>query len=100
MWSRVITTKFEEVKQSSQVKIICSVCGKKRIRTITVCHTINPFNKNEDGTIRNYAQVSENVSKELKERVEKLKNKKDFICKTCKEKGEINAKQQNNNTTS
>ena len=36
---------------------MCPVCGKRSKRTQTFMMTVNPFNKNPDGTVRTPAEV-------------------------------------------
>lgn len=47
------TIKFEEIKKTARKRVSCDGgCGKKFPRQTTFSMTLNPFNKNPDGTIR------------------------------------------------
>jgi hypothetical protein len=45
-------------------KGVCPVCGKKGARQSTIQHTVSPFNRNPDGSVRTYAEVAECVGAE------------------------------------
>ena len=72
---------FDEIRQTEKVTGVCEKCQKKRIRTITESMTENPWNKNEDGTVRNRSQIYEAVKSKLNKEV--LSLQKRFICSTC-----------------
>ena len=78
------TINFEEVKLKKILNGVCKNCGKKRTRTIDECQTINPFNKNTDGTTKSRFEVGQSVRKNLAERVDRF-IKEGFICRSCKE---------------
>ena len=67
---RTYTVKYEEVKYTKMKTAPCSICGKKCTRTISASQTINPFNKNPDGTIKSPKEVGQSVSEELKKKLE------------------------------
>lgn len=48
---------FEEVTVTATKRATCPLCGKKGTRTRTFRQTINPANRNADGTVRTRAQV-------------------------------------------
>lgn len=48
---------FEEVSLRSRWKFRCADCGKRLVRTKKFRQTLNPFNKNPDGTIRSRADI-------------------------------------------
>ena len=56
---------FNAVKLSRTISGFCFICGKKATRTITVEHTINPWNCNEDGSQKTREEVRKNVQSEL-----------------------------------
>ncbi|QDP45501.1 hypothetical protein SEA_FUZZBUSTER_17 [Microbacterium phage FuzzBuster] len=66
---RTITTRFDEVTRRRVVQGKCSVCGKRTTRTLAVTNTVNPFNKNADGTIKTRDEVAADVSRQLGEMV-------------------------------
>ena len=72
---------FEEVKFKRPVKGTCSKCGKRKQRIISVCETVNPFNKNGEGFIKTYDEVRQSVSNKLQNKVDELT--KEFICSSC-----------------
>ncbi len=74
---------FQEIKSKKVLNGICKICKKKRTRTISEEQTVNPFNKNEDGTIKNYYEVNTSVKEELNKRIEKFQEE-GFVCKNCK----------------
>lgn len=55
---------FEEVKSYRVKSGVCKVCGKRGRLQKKFSHTVNPFNKNKDGTIKNRAQVEKDVRAE------------------------------------
>jgi hypothetical protein len=48
---------FEEVKYHASKSGKCPVCGKSCTRSQKFFQTINPFNKNEDGTVKNRDEI-------------------------------------------
>lgn len=60
------TYRFEEIKLSGSKKVPCGQCGKKVSRTRTFEQTINPLNKNDDGTAKTARQVAASVREELR----------------------------------
>lgn len=52
---------FEEVKYHTSKTGKCIVCGKSCTRSIKFFQTINPFNKNEDGTVKNRGEICEEL---------------------------------------
>lgn len=50
---------FEVVKLSATRSGVCTVCGSKCTRSFTAEGTINPFNTNEDGSVKDRSQVRE-----------------------------------------
>lgn len=53
---------FEEVKTWGNRTIV--VDGKKKRQQKTFTQTINPYNRNPDGTVKTYAEVLESVNSE------------------------------------
>jgi len=58
------TVRFEPVKTSRQKSGKCPVCGKRVVRRKTFEHTVNPFNKNKDGSVRTFEEVLNRVNEE------------------------------------
>jgi hypothetical protein len=75
---------FQEVKSSLRINYVCTFCLKRRSKTLTMCHTINPFNKNERGEVKTYVEVADDVHKALQ--VSKEKFLASSICTKCKRK--------------
>ena len=57
--------RFQEVTQKRKVKVVCQCCKKPLTRTLSVTHTINPFNRNSDGRPKSYEEVSADVNAAL-----------------------------------
>lgn len=57
----------------------CPVCGKKVRRSHTFMHTVNPWNRKADGTVRTVWEVGEAVNAEADRWVP------DFTHAACKE---------------
>ena len=55
----------------------CPGCGKKVARSRKFEHTVNPFNKNPDGSVRTWEQVDQRVQAEADSWVP------DFRCSNC-----------------
>ncbi len=52
------TIRFQEVKYPVKRRVECAGgCGKKLTRQTTLTQTINPFNKNADGSVRTYSDI-------------------------------------------
>ena len=49
---RTQTLTFNEVKLQAKKSGKCVICGKRRNRAKTFWQTLNPFNKNADGTVK------------------------------------------------
>lgn len=58
------TIRFQPVQTVRVLVGKCPVCGKQTTRRKTFEHTINPFNKNADGTVKDWAQVRQDVNAE------------------------------------
>ena len=53
---------FQKVTWSSRVAGKCPKCGKNAVRHITITHTVNPYNRNENGIPKTREEVWEDVS--------------------------------------
>lgn len=69
---------FQTVKTSAKKHGWCPACNKKVSRSRTFEKTIDPFNKNKDGSVKTYAQVLMDV------KAEALKWVPDFTHENCK----------------
>jgi hypothetical protein len=53
---------FEEVTATGRKSGECVVCGKRAVRMQDFTNTINPWNRNDDGTTRTRAEIQKIVS--------------------------------------
>ncbi|BAL87185.1 hypothetical protein AMIS_19650 [Actinoplanes missouriensis 431] len=65
------TYTFEELKRSQTFKLKCA-CGKRFQRTIAETQTVNPFNKNQDGTVKTRTEVWQSVGEKLREAIDRF----------------------------
>ena len=72
---------FNKIKVSSKISNVCKKCGKKRTRTISNYQTLNPFNKNKEGKLKNTSEIREELEISVSKKIQKLK--KYFICASC-----------------
>lgn len=75
---------FQAYPATAKATFDCPGCGKKkRTRSFRVECTVNPFNKNEDGTIKTPFEVrQQSAAKVMQERVEFLRKP---LCKACED---------------
>lgn len=76
----MVIQKYQPVKVYRKKFGQCQICQKNIIRMKTFEHTINPFNKDNEGYIKNYNDVLSDVTKEADNWIP------DFIHDKCKEK--------------
>lgn len=81
---RTMRLTFQRYKGSAPYKVGCSICGKLLKRTATEEHTVNPFNKNEDGSVKTVAQVQASAQAAAEEMAIKL-SQKPTTCRDCDE---------------
>lgn len=86
MFTRTVT--FEKCPVFQQVPYICSGCGKNRMKTFRTIHTINPFNKNDDGSVRSREQVYAKAREENDKKITEFKSH----CQLCTKCTELAAK--------
>ena len=60
----VTRTTFEEVKHYATKRVKCSNCNKTVRRQKTFSQTLNPFNKNKDGSLKNRLQIKDELVEE------------------------------------
>ena len=60
------TLTFREVSIKAEKSGKCIVCGKKRKRTRKFWQTLNPYNKNPDGTVKNVADIMSEIQTEVR----------------------------------
>jgi len=73
--------KYQVIERKQKIKGRCLKCGLRREITIRSGQTINPFNKNDDGTIKSYEQVLDSVNNNLILLI--MRRKQKFICSKC-----------------
>lgn len=59
-------TNFERVEYWIERVVPCRVCGKKLKRATTLGQTINPWNTNPDGTVKNRYQIRAELKEQAK----------------------------------
>lgn len=62
-----ISIRFEVVKRSTRKSGKCVKCGKRCTRSRTEEGTINPFNRNPDGSIRSREEIGRDLDAKLSE---------------------------------
>lgn len=62
-WYRQVTH-YEPVETHRRRSGVCTVCGRATQRSRTFTMTVNPFNKNPDGTVRSRMEVRQAVEAE------------------------------------
>lgn len=73
---------FQAYKGRAEHRFTCPSCGKpNRVRSFTVEHTVNPFNKNDDGTIRTPSEVSRRAQQAAKQERDEFAHKP--LCASC-----------------
>jgi hypothetical protein len=77
-------TVFNEIKYRRKVTTFCTGCRKKLVRTVVESQTVNPWNKNEDGSVKSPQEVSASVLAKLKVSAELLETS-GAICQACDE---------------
>lgn len=55
------TYRFEEVTHRATKRVPCDGCGKTLSRTRTFMQTLNPFNKNIDGTVKTRQDIRDEL---------------------------------------
>lgn len=68
---------FDVIKASATKKGKC-FCGKRLTRSKTFEHTVNPFNKNPDGSVKTREEVYRDVQQKAKDWIP------DFLCEKCR----------------
>lgn len=56
--------RFQPVRVYAKKSGTCPICGKRVVRSMRFEHTVNPFNRNGDGTVRTYDEVRAAVNAE------------------------------------
>ena len=56
-----VTYTYDKIKHTERRNGTCPVCGKRVQRSTTFMETVNPYNRNEDGTVKSAQEVRESV---------------------------------------
>lgn len=76
------TYTFRGYKGHASHRFTCTVCGKaNRTRKFTVEHTVNPFNKDENGVPKQASQVQRDASAAAKRQRDEFA--KEPVCASC-----------------
>ncbi len=81
---RYTTINFDVCRGSASYTCPCRVCGKTLNRKAVEEKTVNPFNKNEDGSEKSRAQVTHDAYRAAEAAALKLQDVPD-ICQWCEE---------------
>lgn len=82
---RTTTVRFQGYKGSARYTCPCDTCGKELKRTVTVEHTLNPFNKDADGNVKDARQVWRDAQAAATEDAAKRQGHPQ-TCRTCEER--------------
>lgn len=82
---RTTTVTFRGYKGQATYACSCGGCGKGLKRKVTIEHTVNPFNTNEDGSVRTAAEVQRRAQAEADAKAAELEGAV-VTCKDCEEK--------------
>lgn len=77
----MVTINFQSFPAKLTARFECSSCGKKRTRVFKAECTVNPFNTNEDGSVKTPAQVRKQSQADVSRQVERFMTKP--ACSTC-----------------
>jgi len=61
-----VTTRFEVIRHKAVKSLPCAVCGKRLRRQRTFEQTINPYNRNADGTVKTRAEIRQELITEAR----------------------------------
>lgn len=78
------TYTFGGYRGSAKHRFTCPSCERpNRVRTFTIEHTVNPFNKNDDGSVKTAAEVSAGAYAEAKLRRDQFATEP--LCGACED---------------
>lgn len=81
------TINFEQHWGYAEAAVACRECGRISKRKVRDYCTVNPYNRNEDGTIKSGAQVRADAQSHA-EREAKRQEEKGRVCRPCQKGGE------------
>jgi hypothetical protein len=76
--------KFNEVSVNNTVKKNCPRCNRLFQKTIKTWQTINPYNKNLDGTIKSHSDILKEITEEQSSKCEEFISNINIVCSKCK----------------
>lgn len=76
---------FDQYWGFATARVACRECGRISVRKIQECCTVNPFNRNDDGSIRTPEQVQARAKLRAAERALKEESA-GRICRPCSPK--------------
>jgi hypothetical protein len=79
-----VTHTFSPCKATASYGCTCSKCGKALRRKVTAEHTVNPFNKNPDGTPRTRPEVYREAQAEADRKAAAMEGSQ-VVCRSCEE---------------
>jgi uncharacterized metal-binding protein YceD (DUF177 family) len=68
-----VKIRFAQVKRSTKLMLKCSRCSGRVTKTVSVMHTVNPFNRDENGLVKSYERVDADVRQQLFRDVDAVK---------------------------
>ena len=78
----MVMVTYQEISLKKTITGTCLKCGRENRKvTIVSSQTVNPWNKNPDGSIKTYEEVYKSVLTNLPLLVKRWEEK--FICKSC-----------------
>lgn len=72
---------FQAIRRNVTKTVKCECCGKSLRRSTTIENTVNPWNRNDDGTVKTASQVRDDVDAQAK-----AWEPANRTCKTCDER--------------
>ncbi len=80
----MVTVRFETITRKRVMVFACRNCAHRTTRTAKVERTVNPFNKNEDGTVKSWLQVSNQADAALGTEMSKVQKREEAEpCTKC-----------------
>lgn len=80
-----VTQTFDQVWARREIKAVCAGgCGRKLTRVVKDFNTVNPFNRNEDGTVKDRGEVQRDIDAKVKLKAARML-RDGIYCKECHE---------------
>lgn len=84
----ITTHIFAKVQRYGKAKPVCKGCGLIRTRKIHVWQTVNPYNKNPDGSQKSRNEIVAQVDDELAMEISMIEAE-GIVCRPCKKRNGI-----------